>query len=180
MNRRLRITCLLLCTCNRAPQFQSMDGGEGIASDMIEFVAAHNAARARAAPAANPVLPVMAWDDNAAQIASNYAQQCTFLHNPNRGALGENLFAAAGTDLTPTQVVGNWEGESQFYDYAANSCQASKQCGHYTQVVWRNSIKVGCATQDCEQGSPIAGFSRWRIWVCDYSPPGNVVGQKPY
>jgi pathogenesis-related protein 1 len=44
-------------------------------------------------------------------------------------------------------------------------------CGHYTQIVWRDTTSVGCAAQSCPQGE---------IWVCDYSPPGNYVGQHPY
>lgn len=55
-----------------------------------------------------------------------------------------------------------------------------KQCGHYTQIVWRNTTHVGCATKVCDKNSPFQGFTRWQFWVCNYSPPGNFVGQRPY
>jgi pathogenesis-related protein 1 len=29
-------------------------------------------------------------------------------------------------------------------------------------------------------GSPFEGFDTWENWVCNYDPPGNWVGEKPY
>ena len=43
--------------------------------------------------------------------------------------------------------------------------------GHYTQIVWRSTVEVGCA---------VARSGLHEVWVCRYSPPGNVVGQRPY
>ena len=40
---------------------------------------------------------------------------------------------------------------------------------HYTQMIWRNTTRVGCA---------IASNRRDDYLVCRYSPPGNVVGQR--
>ena len=55
-----------------------------------------------------------------------------------------------------------------------------KVCGHYTQLVWRNSTLLGCAYARCTSNSPFQGVPTWDFWVCDYSPPGNWVGQRPY
>ena len=46
--------------------------------------------------------------------------------------------------------------------------------GHYTQVVWRASVKIGCAIVDC----PNVTFHS--TVLCDYAPGGNIQGQKPY
>ena len=46
-------------------------------------------------------------------------------------------------------------------------------CGHYTQMVWQTSTKVGCAMAVCED-------SQEQVWVCQYQPAGNWVGKKPY
>ena len=75
-----------------------------------------------------------------------------------------------------------WASEAPDYDYASNTCNAppDRTCGHYTQIVWRSSTLVGCAYARCTQNSPFSGFPTWDFWVCDYSPPGNWVGQRPY
>jgi hypothetical protein len=42
--------------------------------------------------------------------------------------------------------------------------------GHYTQVIWRSSRQVGCAT---------AVGKDEEFLVCRYSEAGNVIGQRP-
>jgi hypothetical protein len=133
----------------------------------------------------------LAWDPIAAQVALGYASQCTFAHNPDRntqydalggsGGLGENISAGAPTQSIDG-AVGSWIGEQQYYDHASNSCAAGQECGHYTQVVWRDTTGAGCAKVTCTTGSPFGSFAngQWDFSVCDYSPPGNWVGQPPY
>jgi hypothetical protein len=72
-----------------------------------------------------------------------------------------------------------WAAEAPDYDYATNTCKAGQVCGHYTQIVWRSTTAVGCAFRTCTTGSPF-GSGSWDFWVCDYAPPGNYVGQRPY
>jgi len=133
----------------------------------------------------------LAWDPIAAQVAQAYAMQCNFQHNPNRnsqydalggmGGVGENIAAGAPTQSI-SGAVGSWVGEEQYYDHATNSCASGQECGHYTQVVWNNTTGVGCAKVSCTTNSPFGSFAngQWDFSVCDYSPPGNVVGQSPY
>jgi Cysteine-rich secretory protein family len=49
--------------------------------------------------------------------------------------------------------------------------------GHMTQIVWRETTEVGCATFKCPQ--PVASanpdFPPYSS-VCNYYPPGNVMG----
>ena len=52
-------------------------------------------------------------------------------------------------------------------------CAAGKVCGHYTQVVWRDSTAIGCARVDCNNGGGV-------FITCNYNPPGNYVGRSPY
>ncbi|KAI4367155.1 hypothetical protein MLD38_022923 [Melastoma candidum] len=75
--------------------------------------------------------------------------------------------------MPPARAVTLWVNEKPFYDYTSNKCTQGKQCGHYTQVVWRNSVQLGCAKVQCATrgGSFI---------TCNYNPPGNIVGQRPY
>lgn len=146
-----------------------------------EMLEAHNAVRAQATPAPREALPPLTWSPEAAQVAEKWAKECTFEHNGNRGRLGENLAAATLDTWTTEQMVRGWASESADYDYATNTCAAGKVCGHYTQLVWRKTTGVGCATRTCTTNSPFGSrFPTWQLWVCNYTPPGNVVGEKPY
>jgi len=82
--------------------------------------------------------------------------------------LGENLFG--GSVASPKLALDIWAGEAKDYDYASGRC--SGVCGHYTQVVWRDSTELGCGAATCENGM--------ELWVCNYNPPGNYRGEKPY
>lgn len=137
----------------------------------------HNDVRAGAKPTPSPALPALTWNASAASVAAAWAANCTWKHNSGRGNYGENI-AAATYALTPAQVVSDWASESADYDYAANDC--SDVCGHYTQLVWRDTTSVGCAVQKCTTGSPFSISKTWYFAVCDYSPPGNMNGERPY
>jgi pathogenesis-related protein 1 len=156
-------------------------GGASAAGDsepatQMGMTAAHNAARAAVSPAANPAIAPLTWSSEIAATAQAWADGCKFQHSA--GKYGENLYASGGANTTPQDVVASWVGEAKDYDYAANSC--SGVCGHYTQVVWRKSTKLGCGVTNCTKNSPFAGFPNWQIWVCNYDPPGNFNGEKPY
>ncbi|XP_059653086.1 pathogenesis-related leaf protein 6-like [Cornus florida] len=132
-----------------------------------DYLDAHNAARA--AVGVGP----MTWDDKVAAFAQNYANQrigdCNMVHSTNR-PYGENLAAGSG-DFTGRAAVNMWVGEKANYNHNSNSCVGG-ECLHYTQVVWRNSVRLGCARVKCNNG--------WWFVSCNYDPPGNYVGQRPY
>jgi len=155
-----------------------------------EFVTAHNNARSGAIvalnPAPSPALPPVSWDPILADSAYNYLTKCQssdgslVAHNANRssdyvalggtGYVGENIYAMSGGAAKPTDAVTMWMDEASSYDYTTNSGSA----GHYTQVVWRTSVSIGCAIVNC----PAVKYSN--SILCDYSPGGNISGQKPY
>ncbi|KAJ4823024.1 Pathoproteinsis- leaf protein 6 [Turnera subulata] len=132
-----------------------------------DYLDAHNAARAQVG-VANIV-----WDDTVAAYAQNYANSrisdCNLVHSG--GPYGENLAKGSGT-FTGTAAVNLWVGEKPNYNYTSNSCLPGTQCLHYTQVVWKNSVRLGCARVQCTTG--------WWFVSCNYDPPGNYVGQRPY
>jgi pathogenesis-related protein 1 len=91
-----------------------------------------------------------------------------FGHRPN-SQYGENVYAISGGIASPAQVVGYWAEEARGYDVHSNACTGV--CGHYTQIVWGKTRIVGCA---------VATGPQREVWVCNYDPPGNVIGYRPY
>jgi uncharacterized protein YkwD len=140
------------------------------------FLDAQNQVRTSATPAPSPALPALTWNMAAEQVATAWAQGCTWEHNANRGDYGENIYASTN-EPTPAGIVSDWASEASHYSYATNLCVGT--CGHYTQLVWRDTTSVGCAITHCTTGSPFGGGD-WYFAVCDYAPPGNYVGEKPY
>jgi hypothetical protein len=138
------------------------------------ITALHNQARASVNPKPATPIPALVWDTTVAAAAQAVVNTCMFQHSGN--GYGENIYASSGT-ATPAAVVNDWMSEAANYNYANNTC--SSTCGHYTQVVWRSSQKLGCAEKTCTTGSPF-GSGSWQFWVCDYDPQGNFAGQRPY
>lgn len=115
------------------------------------------------------------WSDEMAKLAADWAKKlkrkgCAFEHRPNN-KFGENLFKGTTGHFDAAYVVDAWAGEKADYNYNRNKCKPGKMCGHYTQIVWKTTKKVGCAKIECD------GYD---VWVCNYDPPGNWVGEKPY
>jgi hypothetical protein len=150
------------------------------AAERDALVVEHDSVRAAAQPAPDPPLSALAWSDAAAGVAQGWADGCAYGHNPGRGALGENIAASTPPgSLSAPEVVALWADEAASYDYASNAC--SDVCGHYTQIVWRTTLRIGCGKATCPAGtSPFGNGQAWDLWVCDYDPPGNVAGQRPY
>jgi hypothetical protein len=193
MRRPLPLLAFLLAACDPSSLLDpptAPGGTPGPAPDAAAqaWLDSHNAVRAGTfpgvtlSPAPSPALPPLGWSAAAAAVAQAWAQGCNYAHNPGRGQRGENIAAATGLgSATAATVVGWWAGEWPDYDHASNGCAAGKVCGHYTQLVWRTTTAVGCAHVTCTGGTPPAGWSgTWDFWVCDYEPPGNWVGQRPY
>ncbi len=134
------------------------------------------------------------WSDSLANYAQQWVnhlaseQNCSMIHRPNQGGgrfqqtHGENLFWASPEELangikkqqqfTAKDIVNAWAEEENYYDYQSNKCQAGEDCGHYTQMVWHESQKMGCAMAVCPDKS--------QILACNYHPRGNYIGEWPY
>jgi pathogenesis-related protein 1 len=152
-----RVGCLLLIL------FHTSSPRDALAQQML---AAHNFYRARVGT------PPLAWSDELATRAQQWAttliERGTYA--PRReGPYGENLFEISGARANAFDVVRAWASEQADYDHTTNSCR--RRCGHYTQVVWRSTRRVGCG---------IARSAQREVWVCDYDPHGNTVGERLY
>jgi uncharacterized protein YkwD len=129
------------------------------------MLAVHNAVREELE------LPPLKWSNELATYSRRWANtlQATnrSIHNPD-SPFGENIFIT-GEGATASLVVRQWASESRNYNYRTNSC--SGDCGHYTQIVWRDTQRIGCA---------VAHNARRTVWVCSYDPPGNYRNEWPY
>ena len=148
-----------------------------------DIVAAHNRWRAKVGVeelsySTELATSAQAWADNLKKT-----NECHMRHSKPEGKYGENIFWASAINWTDgrhelqkvasAKPVDSWGSELSDYDYAKNSCKPGKMCGHYTQMVWKDSRKVGCAVAVCEDTLD-------QVWVCQYQPAGNWVGHKPY
>jgi hypothetical protein len=143
-------------------------------------------ARTRARPRAPRSIPCA--ESSPGKTSQAWAKGCDFSHDPDLDDLheGQNIYAVAGAGGFPPDPTLDaepaWAAEAADYDYSTNTCAPPPaQCGHYTQIVWRDSTFVGCGTKKCTTNSPGGpAFPNWIIVVCNYAPPGNVTGQRPY
>ncbi len=138
-----------------------------------DWLEAHNAERARVG------VPPLKWSTRAEKQAKAWARELArsgrFAHSGVVG-MGENLYATSGSGApSAADAVADWASEKRLFDARTGLCRAHwSECGHYTQVVWRDTTEVGCA---------IAGGGRGRfeqLVVCNYLPQGNYLGEKPY
>jgi pathogenesis-related protein 1 len=170
-------------TANAGGNGNPGNGGAGAAdngepAELEGMTAEHNEERANVVPAAATPLPALTWDPALAEVAQAYAEVCVFEHSG--GPYGENLYVNSGYQATPKEVVEGWASEVEFYDYDTGDCDDGEMCGHYTQIVWADSLKLGCGVTTCTINSPFGGNDPWQNWVCNYDPPGNWVGEQPY
>ena len=139
------------------------------------LLATHNAERAAIG------VPPLAWNAALAADARVWANQLAttgrFEHSPDEAGKdpqGENLWAGTPRAYSPEAMVKLWLAEKRDYRpgvFPSNSRSGDvESVGHYTQVIWRNSREVGCAT---------AVGKDEEFLVCRYSEAGNVIGQRP-
>ena len=142
----------------------SLAHGKPNGVDAAAVVAAHNRVRAK------HCAPPLAWSSKLAASAQTWANTirdrgCALGHSGNP-RYGENLAAGTSGMLDANAVVGMWYDESKHFNFRSGGF--SMKTGHFTQVVWRGTREVGCGKSQCN------GLD---VWICQYSPPGNVEGQ---
>jgi pathogenesis-related protein 1 len=137
-------------------------------NDRQAFLNGHNKARAEVG-----VRPLI-WNVSLAAYAQAYANKripdCNMVESDPDGPLGECL-AEGYDDLSAADAVKAWVAEKPYYNHASNKCVGG-ECGHYTQVVWRDTKYLGCARAKCKNG--------WMFVTCNYFPSGNYFGERPY
>jgi pathogenesis-related protein 1 len=145
-----------------------------------QILDAHNAYRTEVG------VPALTWSDDLAKFAQDWANElalnrsCQLSHRPDdendpwNQKYGENIYLGGGSNWTPTvlDAVASWGEEKKDFDVNTKNCKDGSVCGHYTQMIWKNTNEVGCGISVCPDGNVIV--------VCNYNPSGNWVGETPY
>ncbi|HEX8654841.1 MAG TPA: CAP domain-containing protein [Allosphingosinicella sp.] len=145
--------------------------GQDLRNLAARIVALHN--RERVAVGATP----LAWDEMLASAAASYgpalAARGRLAHSPSgsRPGQGENLWMGTAGAFSIEEMIGSWAAEkSVFVPGAVPNVSRSGHfgdVGHYTQMIWRTTTRVGCALHRGRAND---------FLICRYAPPGNVVG----
>ncbi len=138
-----------------------------------ELLARHNVERRQRGVAA------LTWDSGLAEGAQAYANELAQLnllrHSPRSGrrGIGENLWMGTRNYFSPSRMVADWASERSMFrpaDFPAVSTTGNwADVGHYTQIIWPGTQRVGCA---------IGRSASSDILVCRYWPSGNIDGQR--
>jgi hypothetical protein len=143
----------------------------------LRLLAAHNRERSAAG------LPALAWDETLAADAAEWGEQLAAAGDlehaesdpEDEDPQGENLWLGTRGAFTPEEMVGMWIEEKKDFRpgiFPENSRTGNfEDIGHYTQLMWRATGKVGCALAD---GRP------YEVLVCRYRQAGNVEGERPF
>lgn len=151
-------------------------GGTAVRADFDQrLLVAHNQERA------DMGIAPLAWNDSLAADARVWAKELAvtgrFEHSPDEPGKpieGENLWAGTPRAFSPEAMVHLWAAEKSDYrpgTFPNNSRSGDvERVGHFTQMIWRASRQVGCAT---------AVGANEEFLVCRYSEAGNVYGERP-
>ena len=121
------------------------------------------------------------WSNDLQKDAENYAKYLarteTFEHSKGNNQ-GENLYyeyiSKSITDKPFQRSSIGWLVEKKDYEYAriGDRKNANKMIGHYTQMIWKETTKVGMGAYVNKNG---------KIYVvARYYPSGNWDGEFPY
>jgi len=155
---------------NSEPRFTSSAGS--ISAEQADLIVSEHNRLRRLLPSSN--MQALVWDSNLAAAAQAHANLCVFQHSPSprENGNGENIFAAPFPDVGG--AVNMWFNE-------ANVCGCyngyKECCGHYSQVVWAATNKIGCGLANC--GNIFYAPGQRYILVCQYNPGGNILDSLP-
>jgi pathogenesis-related protein 1 len=126
-------------------------------------------------------VPPLVWSDKLAADAKTWAEHLATLPlGPDgkpqlvHGSSGENLWSGTAGRYSTADKMQGWVNEKKNWHGGPITKWVTGEpvTGHYTQMVWRDTKDVGCATASSSHG--------WDYLVCRYSPLGNYLGQTPY
>ncbi|KAF3692317.1 Cysteine-rich venom protein pseudecin [Channa argus] len=116
------------------------------------------------------------YSEEVAASAQAWVDQCALAHGlPSTRMLdgyelGENLFYSSAP-YPWSEVINAWHSEWIYFTYP-NETADGRTSGHYTQIVWNSSYKIGCGVALC--------FNNVYYYGCHYYRAGNFKTWPPY
>jgi len=141
-----------------------------LSEEMQQVLAKHNEYRCMHG------VPLLTWDVEIAANAQEWADRGIVEHSPwsfrnvNGVQCGENLYWASWSTGESATIA--WYSEIEHTDPYGVVTGHDPNTGHYTQVVWKDTTKLGCGLAWAEK------FGRQgQFWLCQYGPLGNIGDQ---
>ncbi|KAL4915122.1 CAP domain-containing protein [Aspergillus aurantiobrunneus] len=133
---------------------------------------------------ANHSSPDLTWSSDLEASARVLASRCVYEHdaNINGGGYGQNIgygTSADDVDIMISNLMYNDEMGffENLYGLATPDFGLFDKWGHFSQIVWKASTQVGCATVQCDSLGNVDSTSAVPFTVCNYNPQGNVGGE---
>ncbi|EED96404.1 predicted protein [Thalassiosira pseudonana CCMP1335] len=143
---------------------------EGMSSTELEWLDSHNTRRKDYHESAGETYIPLVWSSELADHALTWAEtlsqeyDCSVSTDPDvQGDEGQNVsgyYGGSGTPESPETMLGYWVEDNAGNDYPDNQ--------KLTQVIWRATEYVGCASSVYDHGDRFC-----RVHVCNYIRPGN-------
>lgn len=124
----------------------------------------------------------VAWSKELAEFAQKWADRIAatgeLKHRPADGEWAQKYGENLAVNASAIKGAEAWSGEKK--DYTAGTAIPEDfsqfKAGHYTQMVWKGTTKIGAGAAVVKEGR----FKGLVMVVCNYDPAGNVIGEKPY
>lgn len=143
--------------------------GQADPNNIAEILSAHNAYRESLG------LRPLQWSDRLEAKAQSWADHLAEIGLLEHSGSGQNLAMASAGTMSLTNLVDLWGREQAYFtdgDFPDISTTGNwMDVGHYSQIIWRTTTEVGCG---------FAENNGRDVLVCDYDPPGNVMGRRAY
>ncbi|XP_012060007.1 PREDICTED: venom allergen 3-like [Atta cephalotes] len=129
-------------------------------------------------------MPNVTWDKELEEVCQRWINQCKFGHDEcrhvDRFIVGQNMAQASSTGkntATVESMILLWYNEvNDFNNTKIEKYEFEPKIGHYSQLVWAKSTKIGCGKIEFKDSS---NWNKINL-CCNYGPHGNMNGQKIY
>ncbi|XP_078082815.1 GLI pathogenesis-related 2 [Mustelus asterias] len=136
------------------------EGSGSFASQLLESLNEYRAKHGAGPLTMNPVI-----SEKAEKWAKHLVNCKTLKHSDT--PYGENIWCQQGhgsPQVTGKEVVDSWYNEIKNYDFSSPGFQ--KNCGHFTQSVWRATKEIGVGLASNGKGLTVV--------VAQFDPAGNI------